>query len=58
MSASLYCRFLSSETCRDGLNIADHALETDDTGKSRWRHPDGLDARGYFAFGDKAVIRR
>ncbi len=48
--APTYCRFLGSETCRMGLNIAEHNLTA-----QGFQHPDGLDAKGYYAFDDKAV---
>lgn len=47
----IYCRFLGdSETCRGGLDIAEHRLTA-----HGWQHPDGLDARGYYAFDEEAV---
>lgn len=48
--APTLCRFLDSETCRAGLNIAEHRLTS-----QGWEHPTGLDARGYWAFGAEAV---
>lgn len=49
--APMLCRFLGdSETCRAGLNIAEHNLTS-----AGWEHPTGLDARGYWAFGSEAT---
>lgn len=49
-AAPMFCRFLDTETCRMGLNIAEHQHTA-----QGFQHPDGLDSRGYWAFGDKAV---
>ena len=47
---AMYCRFLGTETCRGGLNVAEHRLES-----GGFRHPDGLNAKGYYAFDEEAV---
>lgn len=47
-SAPTYCRFLGTDTCRLGLDIAEHNLEP-----SGWRHPDDLDHNGRWLFTNK-----
>lgn len=49
--APMFCRFVGdTETCRANIDIAEHRLES-----GGWRCPDGLDARGYWAFGSEAT---
>lgn len=48
--APIFCRFLDSETCRGGLDVDEHRLEA-----GGFRHPDGLDTVGRWAFGAEAV---
>lgn len=46
----MFCRFPGTEHCRGGLNVDEHRLEA-----GGWRHPDGLDRKGHYAFGVEAV---
>lgn len=46
----MYCRFHGTDVCYAGLDIGEHRLE-----HGRWRHPDGLSEKGYWAFGDEAT---
>lgn len=48
--APIFCRFHGSDQCRGNLHLDEHRLES-----GGWRHPDGLDRNGYYAFGAEAV---
>lgn len=49
--APIICRIpAGTDTCRAGLDIGEHNLTA-----HGWEHPTGLDARGYWAFGERAV---
>lgn len=48
--APTYCRFHGTNTCRAGLTLDEHVLTA-----QGWEHPTGLDAKGYWAFGERAV---